>query len=100
MPQHLTARIARHMDGVTALEELDQEFSLCPRKVVLPPSGIVAFESRHAPGFARSTLKDDFSKFLFLIAGEAQVKSEGFSFDLTSESLLHVRSGITHFYED
>src|SRR5688572_26961207 len=81
-------------------QELDQELRLRPKEVVLPMSGIVAFESRHAPGFARSTLRHEFSKFLYLIAGKAQVRSDKTIFHLTSESLLHVRSGTTHFYED
>jgi AraC-like DNA-binding protein len=76
------------------------EPSVRPRDVVLPPCGILVFESRHAPGFVESSLCDPFSKFLLVVAGKAQVRSAAAIAHLTPRSLLHVASGTRHVYSE
>lgn len=71
-----------------------------PRDVVIPPCGVLVFESHHAPGFTPSTLCDPFSKFLLVVAGNAQVRSEAGIAHLSAESLLHVASNAPHLYTE
>src|SRR5690606_27222046 len=76
------------------------ELSTRPRDVVIPPCGVLVFESHHAPGFTPSTLCDPFSKFLLVVAGNAQVRSEAGIAHLSAESLLHVASNAPHLYSE
>lgn len=81
---------------------LDQadELASQPKEFPVPGFGAVVFESRHAPGFAPSVLQQEFSKFLFVIAGSARLESDGHVFLLGPNSLVHVPSGQRHFYTD
>lgn len=75
------------------------ELSAQPRVVPMTDSGIVVFESRHAPGFA-SVLRQDFPEFLWIIQGKARVTTDQQSFLIEPNSLVHIAAR-THFsYED
>src|ERR1041384_5242072 len=78
----------------------DEELRSRPTEVRVPDSGVIVFESRHAPGFPRATLCDPFSKFLFVIEGKARVRAGNLQCKLSSDSLLHVSAKVTHQYEE
>lgn len=82
----------------TSLFDTSEDGILRPKKVDLPEFGISVFESRHAKGFARSQLCENFSKFLFILNGRAQVRSGGEDYDLRPQSLLHIRAQVAHEY--
>lgn len=73
---------------------------LRPKVVPPPASGVVVFESRHAPGFAPSVLEQDFAKFLLVIAGQARLSLGTAAHLLAADSLVHVTAHTRHFYAD
>ncbi len=70
-----------------------------PRKVALPPGGVVVFESRHAPGFV-GELSDDYAKFLLVVAGRASWEGAGREHLLGPGMLVHVAAGAPHRQRD
>jgi AraC family L-rhamnose operon regulatory protein RhaS len=70
-----------------------------PRRIPLPGHGVVVFESRHAPGFA-GELRDDFAKFLLVVAGRARWDCAGSSCLLEPGMLVHIAAGVPHAQRD
>ena len=70
-----------------------------PKVVPVPEFGVVVFESRHGPGFV-GELKDDFSKFLLIIAGRAQWEAGGQRLAVATDSLVHIPAGLSHRQQD
>src|SRR4051794_18243938 len=70
-----------------------------PKIVPMPGCGVVVFESRHGPGFV-GELKDDFSKFLLIIAGRAKWIAGGQQTIVASDSLVHIPAGVSHSQQD
>jgi mannose-6-phosphate isomerase-like protein (cupin superfamily) len=66
-----------------------------PKIVPVPGIGVIVFESRHAPGFV-GELKDDFSKFLLIIAGQAKWETTGKQITVATNSLVHIPAGQPH----
>jgi AraC family L-rhamnose operon regulatory protein RhaS len=65
----------------------------------MPDFGVVVFESRHGPGFV-GELKDDFSKFLLIIAGRAKWSAGSTRVTVASDSLVHIPAGLAHLQQD
>jgi AraC-like DNA-binding protein len=59
---------------------------------VLPASGLVVFESRHAPGFF-DQIQADHATFLLVISGQARCEGEGWSRLLGPDTLFHIPAG-------
>jgi AraC-like DNA-binding protein/mannose-6-phosphate isomerase-like protein (cupin superfamily) len=70
-----------------------------PKVVPVPDFGVAVFESRHGPGFV-GKLRDDFSKFLLVIAGRARWEGGGKRIMVGSDSLVHIPAGVAHSQED
>src|SRR6185369_2819863 len=70
-----------------------------PKVVPVPENGMVVFESRHARGFV-GELKDDFSKFLLIIGGQARWKAARLEIRVATDSLVHIPAGLPHRQED
>ncbi|MEO7297974.1 MAG: helix-turn-helix domain-containing protein, partial [Verrucomicrobiota bacterium] len=71
-----------------------------PKTVPMPEFGVVVFESRHAPDFTPSVLKQDFSEFLLVVDGKAHLEGGGRAFELSEGSFLHIPAGEKYFYRD
>jgi AraC family L-rhamnose operon regulatory protein RhaS len=82
----------------TRLAEGDERV-VRPKVVPVPDFGVAVFESRHGPGFV-GDLKDDFSKFLLIVAGQAQWEAAGTRITVTTDSLVHVPAGLPHRQKD
>ncbi|MEI6715006.1 MAG: AraC family transcriptional regulator [Verrucomicrobiota bacterium] len=70
-----------------------------PKVIPLQDFGISVFESRHAPGFV-GKLRDDFSKFLLVLAGQAIWEANGTRILLEADSFVHVPAGVEHHQVD
>ncbi len=70
-----------------------------PKVVPVPSFGVVVFESRHGPGFV-GNLRDDFSKFLLIIAGQAKWEAGGKQIKVAVNSLVHIPAGLPHHQQD
>jgi AraC-like DNA-binding protein len=68
--------------------------------VAMPAFGVVAFESRHAPGFATPVLRQDFSEFRLVISGQARLDSGNRMFLLGADSLVHAPAQSELRYQD
>jgi AraC-like DNA-binding protein len=77
----------------------NEELVVKPKVVPIPVWGVVVYESRHAPGFV-GQLRDDFSKFLLVIAGRARWAGSSRVFNLHTNSLIHIPAGVPHTQED
>ena len=70
-----------------------------PKLIPVPHFGVVVFESRHGPGFV-GELKNDFSKFLLLIAGHARWESRRLVMNVGPDTLVHVPRDLPHRQQD
>jgi AraC family L-rhamnose operon regulatory protein RhaS len=71
-----------------------------PKAVGMPDFGVVVFESQHAPGFADSVDRQDFSEFLLVISGHVRLDSGDRMFHLGANSLLHSPAQSELRYQD
>ncbi len=76
-----------------------KQLVVCPKRVPMPEFGLVVSESRHAPGFS-GQLRDDFSKFHLIIAGQAVWKQGSQSFSVGPDTLFHIPAGLSHSQRD
>jgi AraC-like DNA-binding protein/mannose-6-phosphate isomerase-like protein (cupin superfamily) len=76
-----------------------EERVIRPKVVPVPGFGVAVFESRHGPGFV-GELRDEFSKFLLIIAGQAAWEAEGKKIAVTTDSLVHIPAGLSHRQQD
>jgi len=60
---------------------------------------VVVYESRHGPGFV-GDLRDDFSKFLLIIAGQARWSAGAETITVSNNSLVHITAGLPHRQQD
>jgi AraC-like DNA-binding protein/mannose-6-phosphate isomerase-like protein (cupin superfamily) len=70
-----------------------------PKRVAMPDFGLVVSESRHAPGFS-GRLRDDYSKFHLIIAGQAVWEHAGRTFSVGPDTLFHIPTGLPHSQRD
>ncbi len=85
--------------SATAPPVVGEERVVRPKVVPVPECGVVVFESRHAPGFV-GTLRDDFSKFLLVLAGRARWEAGGRQIAVAADSLVHIPAGLAHRQQD
>lgn len=70
-----------------------------PKRVAMPPWGMVVFECRHAPGFF-GEMTDDYAKFHLLIAGDALWESGDRKYSVTGDTLFHIAANVPHRQRD
>jgi AraC-like DNA-binding protein len=75
------------------------ELVTSPKRVLMPESGLVVFESRHAPGFF-GELKDEYAKFHLVISGRARWESCGRAYSVGPDTLFHIAAGVPHRQRD
>jgi AraC-like DNA-binding protein len=75
------------------------EFNQTPKKVPMPPWGVVVFEAHHAPGFY-GEMNDPFSKFLLLLAGQGEWEFDSRQFVVSQDTLCHVAANVPHRQRD
>jgi AraC-like DNA-binding protein/mannose-6-phosphate isomerase-like protein (cupin superfamily) len=85
------------LPGMAAFETVERVVR--PKVVPLPDFGVVVFESRHGPGFV-GELQDNFSKFLLIIAGQAQWAAADAQIAVRPDSLVHIPCGLAHRQQD
>ncbi|MFW5642657.1 MAG: AraC family transcriptional regulator [Alkalispirochaeta sp.] len=79
--------------------------SLTPREFTLPPSGIVAVESRHSPEFTMEAQQHPFHEVFLLLRGTVSVgltarHQERLEYTLQPGDYLIVPAGTSHFITD
>lgn len=65
----------------------------------MPACGVVAFESRHGPGFF-GEMTDAYAKFHLLIAGRALWESQGREYTVSGDTLFHIAERVPHRQRD
>ena len=80
---------------MNSVSDAANEFVTSPKRVLMPRSGLVVFESRHAPGFF-GELKDEYAKFHLVIAGRARWESHGQPYSVGPDTLFHIAAGVPH----
>ena len=76
------------------------DLAVNPNSRLLPEFGIVIFEKRHAPGFAASVMRQDFSEFLLVLTGQARLEGGERVFHLSPGSLVHAPADCDYQYQD
>ncbi|EEF63027.1 beta-N-acetylglucosaminidase domain-containing protein [Pedosphaera parvula] len=75
------------------------ELERTPKKAVIPASGLLVFESHHAPGFSGQA-KDTSSKFHLVIAGHSRWEGGGRRYFLGPDTLIHIPAGQAYSQAD
>ncbi|MES2307659.1 MAG: helix-turn-helix transcriptional regulator [Verrucomicrobiota bacterium] len=76
-----------------------KELVRSPKRVKMPPSGIVVFQSQHAPGFS-GDMKDEYSKFHLIISGRAEWETPETKSVVGPDTLIHIPAQMSHRQRD
>ena len=84
---------------MSSVSDVASELVTSPKRVLMPKSGLVVFESRHAPGFF-GELRDEYAKFHLVISGRARWESSGREYPVGLDTLCHIPAGVAHRQRD